>query len=729
MVAKLKNKIAIALALVITILIAEFSLFAPVEVNAAKSINGHNYVTENDRYVLYMNEDYLSIIVEDKVTGAYMESAMSYDDGKNNKTWIGAMQSALVLTAVYSSVDTQQVDLINDECTKKITYTDNGFTAEIFWKKYQFGMTLEVSLEDDGVVARVPDESIVEKTNQYYIGTISIYPYLGHSYLDSKAGYMFLPDGNGALIYLDNKEARFSSGYSSMIYGDDVGFIDSEVTSLLWGKYEMVNDPNKILAPVFGMAHTDEGIAFLAVVEEGAERATIEAQPNGVNIDYNRIYAKFIERKLYTQPLGNDSSSGTIKLTEEDRSHSDLQIRYLFLSEENANYAGMANAYRNYLLDKGALTVKDTSYNTRIDFLGTEREDWLIGTSSVVMTTVDDIYGIYDDLESANVTDIISVYKGWQKGGLYDIPITKYKADGDIGGTDDLTKLIKDSQERGISLYLYNNALKINPDEQNATFNVVKRINKRKLTEKTYKDVYEEFNYLTPARSKTLVNKFVDSYLKKKVSNLAIAGITNNVFSYSYGGDFYTRYNCADSYKSLIEQIDGKTNLVLEQPYAYLWEYADAYLDMPLYTSDYIYEDESVPFMSIVLKGVIPVYADYINFEANKHEFFLRMVESGSFPSFYITKESSSDLIYTNSNDIYSSEYDVYRDTIIEYSTELKEISEKTEGAYIIGHEIFDSQIRKVTYDNGVVIYINYARTGQSADGYTIDAMSYKVVE
>ena len=150
---------------------------------------------------------------------------------------------------------------------------------------------------------------------------------------------------------------------------------------------------------------------------------------------------------------------------------------------------------------------------------------------------------------------------------------------------------------------------------------------------------------------------------------------------------------------------------------------------MPLYTSDYIYEDESVPFMSIVLKGVIPVYADYINFEANKHEFFLRMVESGSFPSFYITKESSSDLIYTNSNDIYSSEYDVYRDTIIEYSTELKEISEKTEGAYIIGHEIFDSQIRKVTYDNGVVIYINFARTGQSADGYTIDAMSYKVVE
>ena len=85
---------------------------------------------------------------------------------------------------------------------------------------------------------------------------------------------------------------------------------------------------------------------------------------------------------------------------------------------------------------------------------------------------------------------------------------------------------------------------------------------------------------------------------------------------------------------------------------------------MPLYVSDYIYEDEDVPFLSIVLGGVIPVYSEYTNFEANKTEFFLKLVETGTYPSFYITKEDSSDLIYTNSNDIYSSQYSVYRDEI-----------------------------------------------------------------
>ena len=150
---------------------------------------------------------------------------------------------------------------------------------------------------------------------------------------------------------------------------------------------------------------------------------------------------------------------------------------------------------------------------------------------------------------------------------------------------------------------------------------------------------------------------------------------------------------------------------------------------MPLYTSSYIYEDESVPFMSMVLKGVIPVYADYVNFEANKQEFFLKMVETGTYPSFYITKESSADLIYTNSSNIYSSEYSVYRDTIIEYTKELQTVNEKVAGAFIAKHEIRDNGITVVTYDNGVTIYINYSNSQQSADGHTLEGMSYKVVK
>jgi hypothetical protein len=105
------------------------------------------------------------------------------------------------------------------------------------------------------------------------------------------------------------------------------------------------------------------------------------------------------------------------------------------------------------------------------------------------------------------------------------------------------------------------------------------------------------------------------------------------------------------------------------------------------------------------------------------------MVESGSFPSFYITKESSSELINTNSSDIYSSEYSSYKDTIVSYNTEFKALHDKTQDAVIVRHELLDNNITKVTYSNGVVIYINYGDTAQTVDGITIDTMSYEVAE
>ena len=646
MAAKIKKTIAIFLTAVC--LLASVTVFAPMRAQAAQDqINGHSLIAENDHYALYMNEEYLSIIVQDKATGAYMESAVSYDDNKNNATWSAAMRSALVLTVIYGITDTQQADLINDEVAKDITYTDNGFSAKVYWSKYKFGMTLEVELTEDGVIASVPDESIVEDGEDYFIGTISVYPYLGHSYLDQKEGYMFIPDGNGALIYLEDKEGRFRSGFTSMIYGDDPGFARQSASNL-WQDHNIINDANKVIAPVFGMAHTSEGIAYLAVVEKGAERASIIANPNGANVDYNRIYARFTERVVFTQYNGNNSSSA-YQTAETGRSHSDLQVHWIFLAGDDANYCGMANAYRAYLLERGDLVPSaDNSYNTRVDFLGSDRESWVVGTSAVVMTTTDDIREIYEDLKKEGVTDLFSVYKGWQKGGIYNLPIGSYKADSKIGGTGDLTSLMEEAENAGIQFYLYNDALRLNPVESSSVFNVVKQINRRRFSESTYKDVYEEFLYLIPSRTGTLLGQFVNSCTKKGVNNLALAGITNTLYSNYYDNVFYSRHNTAEEYDKIFGQIAGQTDLVMEQPFAYLWKYTDAFLDMPLYTSNYMYEDESIPFMSIVLKGVMPMYSEYVNFEANKQEFFLKMVETGTFPSFYITKYSYSYLVKTN---------------------------------------------------------------------------------
>ncbi|MBO5228162.1 MAG: hypothetical protein J6B39_04120, partial [Lachnospiraceae bacterium] len=196
MVTKLKKIVAVLLVSICIITLFD-GVAAPVTVCAAAAVkdelNGHKLIAENNAYALYMNEEALSIIVYDKATGKFMESTPSYDDGKNNKTWQGAMRSAIVLNMIKGGIDTLQADIINDKVTKKVSYTDKGFTATLYWTKYKLGMTLEVELTDDGVIARIPDESIKEDGNDYYIGTISVYPYMGSSYMDDKDGYMFIP--------------------------------------------------------------------------------------------------------------------------------------------------------------------------------------------------------------------------------------------------------------------------------------------------------------------------------------------------------------------------------------------------------------------------------------------------------------------------------------------------------------------------------------------------------
>ena len=537
---------------------------------------------------------------------------------------------------------------------------------------------------------------------------------------------MLVPDGNGALIYLDDKEGRYTTGFSGLIYGIDDGMTNRTTTSTIWEHYETVTSANTVIAPAFGMAHTEDDQAYLGIVESGDERCSIEVVPNGVMVDYNRCFARFLLRDVFVQPL-NQSNSGTVPAVEQNRLHSDLTVRYRLLSEEDASYSGMANAYRAYLLGTGKLRKLDTAYNTRIDFLGTEREAFLMGTTPVTMTTADQAADILNDLRGLGVMNVLSVYKGWQSGGLYDVPVDSLSADAYIGGNSAVKDLVKKQAELGNTIYLYDDALSVNAATHSTTYNVMKMVNKRTFENKTHGQVYNTFYYLMPGRSSSDLAHLTKDISSAGIGNIALSGITGTLFSYSSKGSYYSRTDTMDIYEDAVSAAGEICSVIAESPNAYLWKYTDAFLDMPLSSSDYMYLDREVPFLSMVLKGIVPMYSDYVNFEANKKENFLRMVESGMYPSFYVAAEDSSKLIYTNSSDLYSLEYASYRDTIVEYDRELRAIAGKTSGACIVSHELTDSGLAKVTYDNGVTVYVNYTGSALSDGDVTVDALSYTV--
>ena len=694
----------------------------------SKQINGHYLVTENDGYELYLYEPALSIIIRNKKTGEIMESTVRDENnlGNVNETWKGFLQSGIVLE-LQEETNTLQRKLGIESSGAQVTVDliPGGFHAKLDYTAQELGFEVEVKLYNDGsLTVSIPESSIYENAENKKIGNIYAFPLLGNSKLGEVNGYMFVPDGNGALIYLDDKEGRFDSGYVQKVYGTDVGVGESYVLSLLWGSYETHNDPQTILAPIYGMVHTDKQMGYLAVIESGEEEASIYATPNGAYSDYNWITAAFRKCATYIQPTSNSGGSVT-KVT--DRIQYDINIRFLFVEGEEATYAGLAKRYRDYLKKKNELVQVANDFKTRIDFLGMDVENWMMWKKDDPVTTVENIEEIYNDLSSEGVTDILTFYKGWQEGGVYDLPVTSYKADSSIGGNGDLSKLMKDCENKNIDFYLYVDGVRANPETSNTTFDTVKKMDKRLYKEETYQNVYNTFVYWTPQKTLENLQKLQKSFSKKGINKVALSEVGNTLFTYTMGDTMQTRSISKYLYEEALKQVSEKMNLLLESPVQCYWKYSKAIVDMPISDSDYIYTDQSVPFLSIVLKGILPMYGDYVNFEANERAYFLKLVETGIFPSFYITYENPSELIYTNSSHVYTSEYAVYRDQIISYYNELKEINAKVAGSMITDHKIADNGVTIVTYDNSVKIYVNYAETDATVDGVAVPALSYAI--
>ena len=78
----------------------------------------------------------------------------------------------------------------------------------------------------------------------------------------------------------------------------------------------------------------------------------------------------------------------------------------------------------------------------------------------------------------------------------------------------------------------------------------------------------------------------------------------------------------------------------------------------------------------------------------------------------------------TGMNRFYATTFDVWKEEAVAIYDRVNEALQYVSGAQIVGHEIL-GDMRCVTYNNGVKIYINYGDEPQTMNGVTVSAMSY----
>ncbi|MBQ3486328.1 MAG: hypothetical protein IJA77_12590 [Clostridia bacterium] len=579
-----------------------------------------------------------------------------------------------------------------------------------------------------GEAFRYPkDDVVLLSETSYTAAGLYIFPFLGYSYMGEDEGYMIIPDGQGAIIKLENNEGRYKNPFSRQVYGVNIG-VDGEVHSASTVPVE------NVIMPVFGMVHTADQIGFLGVIEEGDYAANIMAYMNGNTVsNFDWICAKYTYRLVYNQPMGMNGSAaaGTVPTRTAKARSMDITQHFLLEDGDNASYAGLAVAYRNYLIDQGTFAgASDRPFDVQLDFLGMERENYIFGKQDVVMTSFETAGNILRELKANGVDEMAVVLRGWQDQGLTGgVPVEGFNPARSLGGKSGLNALREYAEAEGIDLALEADVLSLNVETHpTLTYSAYKQITSKTYERPTFGKVYSTLQYLTPSVSADKAANVVRELNANAVKGVSFTGITQLLADYHFKDAYHDTTEMAEIYAGIAKNAGENLTVTLSSPNAYLWPYADVLSDLPIGGSDHAYTDAEIPFLAIALSGQVPYYAEYVNFQANTHEFFLHLMEQGARPAFLLTWEDPIELQDTNSSDIYSSRYELYQEMIQTWYKDLNSLHEAVgEDGAIVNHERSGNMVR-VTWDNGTQVYLNFGDKEASFDDVTLGKLQWKVV-
>lgn len=625
----------------------------------------------------------------------------------------------------------------------------------------ELGMNVYITFGEDGKINYSVPYKEITGDGIGQISQVVITPFLGASggalkYYDTKdedwvnvkankvtPGYALIPDGSGALIRFQENKAKFTA-YEGAVYNADPS---KQLTyRSVADDVVPVKDPTM---PVFGISHGDgTQAAFVAYADKGDEYMTLNAVPASTEdeeIRYTYAYAGFTYNSEFYQVINQAGES--YRKVQDAPNKFDIDLTYQFLTGDgsdgtpSADYVGMAQAYRQHLIEEKVLTEVDQETGDipiRIDFLMSDSKKGVFSTQEVEVTSVGDVDEILAKLTKDGIKNINSGLIGWQSGGETLSKPNSTSISGSVGSKSELKDLMSKYAEKGIDISFSREFTTINEDMISYYDNAAKHLNTKYLEvdQSTVlpKNVpVAEFGYALPKKTASWITDLYEN-LGDYSQSFTIDGASNVlVSSYDSDGVESTVTDAIGYYQDAIGKIKKNgTKVNLASPNKYLWKYTDRYLQSTVGTSQYVYETDTVPFLQLVLHGTMEVYAPYANFSFYSITDQLRMIDYNINPSFVLTKEPSYLLSATKSSDYYSTEFEQYEELVKEIYTTVNESLSQVAGYSWTGRKVVNDGVIANTYEkdgNIKTIIINYTEDDITVDGNKVAKLSAAVVE
>lgn len=675
------------------------------------------FIAENDRLILYLANDHCGFEVEDKHTGMTWSSSMNDPTFTGELAGLNLKKANSLLTVNVTNLEkgagsiTNAVLLNDKQLATGYELVENGVCVHYDLASSGIALDVEIVLDAKTVLVTVPYERI-DCYGDFDVVSIDMMPFLC-SGSDNAEGFLFYPDGSGAILEFKDYAHFKEVAQSFSVYGSPdkanaiLDFFDQEAS--------VVN------MPVYGVSIG--GNAMLAVIEDGAESAHISVTSSTKIVGVNYVHANLQYRRGFDDLR---VTTRAIKTYDPDAMPTDYAIRLLFMPQGQATYSDMAVAYRNYLMASG-LTPEVNKQSVAIDLFMTAPEEGLLFDTQQTVTTLEQASAILDELAAAGVTDVKYSLKGWSKGGYGNVP-DRMPVEGAIGSEKELAALAEKARSIGADMTLTVNLVEADADANGYSKrnDVVYLSNYSILTDKE-----EKTFLLSPEVIAQKYDRMAEKAKEMNISGLRFERMGQYIpFNYNRGHR-YTSTQTLATFESILQKTKETFGSASVQGGA-IWAapYTDLLTEVPYEDSGFQFTTTAVPFYQIVMHGLRDYTGSPGNLSSDLDKETLRWVEMGYMPYFELTWGSTEKLMYTDYQSLFTAQYTAWLDEVAEIYREFTQGDlREVRSALIMAHECLAADLYRVSYDNGTIVYINYSSEEVQADGLSIPAQDYLVVK
>ncbi len=592
-----------------------------------------------------------------------------------------------------------------------------------------FNVSIVYSLDGEDLIISLPFDDIAYKS-KYPPTRLALLPYFGAGSTDEN-GYLFVPEGNGALINFNNGKINQSAYYAD-VYGWDHA-VDRKA----------VIQETGINFPVFGIAR--EGASLLSFLEKGASYASIQADISGKRNSWNVAYASY--KLVHSEAFEvSGKSNDAVHVFEKALPAGEIiQQRIRFIQSDN--YVDMAKAYGKYL-ENTALSQgsnRSTSIPLALEIVGAiDKQKQLLGFPKlrpVPLSTFGDMQSMLEDIKNKSQAPLYARLVGCLSGGVRQKFMPAAKPLSILGSSGDLKKLFHWAKDQDIAIYLdgdiqyarnsglFSGFLSFSDSARFASNEVVKLF---KFSPIWYgKLVSEKPFYLLTQRSIKKANKAFLSTAKK----LNAPGLAYNNLGSDLSGNYAsrkrtTRESALNLQKNILQETSAKGfDIMSTNASNYAIENSSIITNVRFKGNRYNIFDSSVPFWAIAMHGKKPYTGRPINLAREWQEEYLTAAEHGAGLNFALIASEGTSLQDSEYTDLFGASYREWEARIIrlynEYNQKLGPVFNST----IVDHQKLGQFLTKTSYSNGISIYVNYGNEDISLDGKIVPARNFVSIE